>query len=75
VVANGRWDLTPILLTSTKWWTPASGSKWQMGFNSAFKGLIYFVYFPNLTVISSCKIKATNKIIREVPGMNLGGEN
>jgi hypothetical protein len=31
--------LTLILLTSTKWWAPASVSKWRMGFNSAFKGL------------------------------------
>jgi hypothetical protein len=31
--------LTLILLTSTKWWTPARASKWRMGFNSAFKGL------------------------------------
>jgi hypothetical protein len=31
--------LTLILLTSTKWWAPASDSKWRMGFNSAFKGL------------------------------------
>ena len=30
--------LTP--LTWTKWWAPVSASKWQMGFNSAFKGLI-----------------------------------
>jgi hypothetical protein len=28
--------LTLILLTSTKWWAPASVSKWQMGFISAF---------------------------------------
>jgi hypothetical protein len=32
--------LTLILLTSTKWWATTSASKWQMGFNSAFKGLI-----------------------------------
>jgi hypothetical protein len=32
--------LTLILLTSTKWWAAASASKWRMGFNSAFKGLI-----------------------------------
>jgi hypothetical protein len=32
--------LTLILLTWTKWWSPASASKWRMGFNSAFKGLI-----------------------------------
>jgi len=31
--------LTLILLMWTKWWAPASASKWRMGFNSAFKGL------------------------------------
>jgi hypothetical protein len=31
--------LTLILLTWTKWWAPASASKWQMGFNLAFKVL------------------------------------
>ena len=31
-------DLTLILLTWRKW-TPNNASKWQMGFNSAFKGL------------------------------------
>jgi hypothetical protein len=34
--------LTLILLTWTKWWTPARASKWRMGFNSAFKGLKVF---------------------------------
>jgi len=29
-----------ILLTWRKWWAPNNASKWQMGFNSAFKGLI-----------------------------------
>ena len=32
--------LTLNLLTWTKLWAPASARKWQMGFNSAFKGLI-----------------------------------
>jgi hypothetical protein len=32
-------DLTLILLTWRKW-TPNNASKWQMGFNSTFKGLI-----------------------------------
>ena len=32
-------DLTLILLTWRKWCTPNNASKWQMGFNSAFKGL------------------------------------
>jgi hypothetical protein len=39
VLANGGGDLTLILLTSTKWRAPANASKWQIGFNSAFKGL------------------------------------
>jgi hypothetical protein len=37
-------DLTLILLTWGKWWTPNNASKWQMGFNSAFKGLIVCKY-------------------------------
>jgi len=32
-------DLTLILLTWKKLWSPNNASKWQMGFNSAFKGL------------------------------------
>jgi hypothetical protein len=42
--------LTLILLTWTKWWASASASKWQMGFNSVFKWLIYhtlLVYHHN----------------------------
>jgi hypothetical protein len=33
-------SLTPIPLTSTIWWSPVNVSKWRMGFNSAFKGLM-----------------------------------
>ena len=33
-------DLTLILLTWRKWCAPNNASKWQMGFNSAFKGLM-----------------------------------
>jgi len=36
--------LTLILLTWRKWWAPNNASKQQMGFNSAFKGLIYVSY-------------------------------
>ena len=32
--------LTPILLTWTIWRAPTNASKWRMGFNSAFKGLM-----------------------------------
>jgi len=31
--------LTLILLTWKIWWAPNNASKWQMGFNLAFKGL------------------------------------
>jgi len=31
--------LTLILPTWRIWWAPNNASKWQMGFNSAFKGL------------------------------------
>jgi len=31
--------LTLILLTRRIWWSPNNASRWQMGFNSAFKGL------------------------------------
>ena len=40
MLANGGWDLTLILLTWTVWRAPTNASKWRMGFNSAFKGLI-----------------------------------
>ena len=35
--------LTLILLTSTIWRAPTNASKWRMGFNSAFKGLIQWL--------------------------------
>ena len=40
--------LTLILLTWTKWWAPASASKWRMGFNSAFKGLTPYLLAKKL---------------------------
>ena len=43
MLANGGWDLTLIPLTWTIWRAPTNASKWRMGFNSAFKGLIYCV--------------------------------
>jgi len=35
--------LTLILLTRRIWWAPTNASKWQMGFNSAFKGLMVYI--------------------------------
>ena len=44
MLANGGWDLIQrlalILLTWTIWRAPTNASKWRMGFNSAFKGLM-----------------------------------
>ena len=40
MLANGGWDLTLILLRWTIWRAPTNASKWRMGFNSSFKGLI-----------------------------------
>jgi len=34
-----KFILTLILLTWRIWWAPNNASRWQMGFNSAFKGL------------------------------------
>ena len=37
--ADGRWDLTLILLTWRIWWAPNNASRWETGLNSVFKGL------------------------------------
>jgi len=44
--------LTLILLTSRIWWAPNNASKWQMGFNSAFKGLneVLFPQYGNFWI-------------------------
>ena len=46
MLANGGWDLiqrlTLILLTWRMWRVPTNASKWRMGFDSAFKGLMDF---------------------------------
>ena len=44
-------DLTLILLTWRKWWTPNNASKWRMGFNPAFKVLNYWLYHFKLPFI------------------------
>jgi hypothetical protein len=44
--------LTVILLTWRIWRVPNNASRWQMGFNSAFKGLIIM---NNVTVLSTQK--------------------
>jgi len=44
-------DLTLILLTWRKWCAPNNASKQQMGFNSAFKGLIQRRYVTYLYIV------------------------
>jgi len=43
--ADGRWDLTLILLTWRIWWAPNNASIWQMGFNSVLEGLIHITVY------------------------------
>jgi len=43
---NTHHMLTLILLTWRIWWAPNNVIKWQMGFNSAFKGLNACIYQP-----------------------------
>jgi len=40
ISCSGIWTLTLILLTCRIWWAPNNASKWQMGFNLVFKGLM-----------------------------------
>ena len=42
--------LTLILLTWRIWWTPNNASKWQMGFNWAFKYLNQIITENGLTI-------------------------
>ena len=58
---DALYRLTLILLMWRKWWTPNNASKWQMGFNSAFKGLIYY---SNLMFMGPCIVIIFWYIIR-----------
>ena len=46
--------LTLNLLTTTIVAPPSNDSKWQMGFNSAFKGLIYKTFVQTSGLIYKC---------------------
>jgi hypothetical protein len=49
-----QYCLTLILLMWRIWWAPNNARKWQMGFNSAFKGLNSL---HSVVCTSGCKIK------------------
>jgi hypothetical protein len=52
--------LTLILLTWRIGWTHNKPSKWQMGFNSVFKGLKYLTLIPLMWRIGWAANKACN---------------
>jgi hypothetical protein len=67
--------LTLTLLTWRIWWAPTNVSKWRMGFNSAFKGLIikskHFLYvtvttfpFSSSQEFASGLYSVSNKFVR-----------
>ena len=49
ISANFCPSLTLTLLTWRIWWSPNNANRWQMGFNSAFKGLKYPLTLTLLT--------------------------
>jgi hypothetical protein len=65
----GQW-LTLILLTWRIWWAPNNASRWQMEFNSAFKGLKRQVLrfprgrLPTRTYRGACFIRSRKQIHR-----------
>jgi hypothetical protein len=66
-LCRSRRTLTLILLTWRIWWAPNNASRWQMGFNSAFKGLIKFYkchWIFNLTLWTWRKRCQLNVIIQ-----------
>lgn len=65
-VGSQRWEIPCITKRSLVSVTAPDGNLLLFEFS-----LIYFVYFPNPTVLSSCKIDAANKIMREVSAINL----
>ena len=56
--------LTLTLLTWTKWWAPVSASKWRMGFNLEFKGLIIF-FSENFAVECGKTLQNQTRHIRQ----------
>ena len=49
--------LTLILLTWRIWWAPNNTSKWQMGFNSAFRGLTSWTIYQSVRRNSPRRLK------------------
>jgi len=71
MLANGRWDLirrlTLNLLTTTTVAPPSNASKWQMEFNSAFKGLKRKTDFRTRDVTSPRNFRYARSAFLTVP--------
>ena len=55
--------LTLILLTWRIWWAPNNASKWQMGFNLVFKGLMLSFKWPHYV----CSVGTADNIMAFTP--------
>ena len=55
-------SLTLTLLTWRIWWAPNNASRWQMGFNSAFKGLTYISLFQKYVSLPGVPITGTKSL-------------
>ena len=60
--------LTRILLTWTIWRAPTNASKWRMGFNSAFKGLIKVLAYWRRSCCEIPEVRTTNVSSTCTPG-------
>ena len=67
---DSRIRFSLILLTWKIWWAPNTDSKWQMGFNSAFKGLKPWISWQSWGIAQSTQLLATGWTVR---GANPGG--
>ena len=67
--ADGRWDLTLILLTWRIWCAPNNASRWQMGFNRAFKGLSPKIYGARTETVYTKHLWGLRQPVQWVPGI------
>jgi len=63
--------LTLILLTWKIWWAPNNANKWQMGFNSAFKGLRFRHLGCHFMQPGDFEDTSVNRMLHFVQGVGL----
>ena len=54
-------NLTLILLTWRIWWAPNNASRWQKGFNSTFKGLMFKWQFCHMETTNPLKFTTNGR--------------